>query len=587
MRKSIIGAISRKKVYLLWAEIIMSVILSVSVILGTGIIARLIDEFIQYGYADFGKVMPLILVCMVVATAAAYCKKYLVGQYSILVTQELNKCAVSKLVRLKQIFFEKEGSGKIITKLISDMGELEKYFESTLPDLVNNIISIGLVMIYVGLQNVTLLVLSLGIYPIVLVITYYLGKRLKVLANNRRGKIDVMVERVTESIEGIEVVRSYNLYEVFVAHIKESIDDILANEYVRAWIMHFSQTVNRLLFWIPNMVCPILAMYMVIGGNMTIGGMTAYIVLMHKIMGEIKMLPFMLNEFRERRISIERVEGVLSSPCEYVENKAEAVFQDGRGKCAEAYTEEYAVEFDGVSFAYAYNLKPALDNMTFNIRKGQTVAIVGESGHGKSTIFKLLCGFYPKKCGQIKVNGETIENMGIGKLRKLIAVVEQQAFLFEGTIWENIVVGGSDVTKKQVFEAAKLAGIHEFIVELPNGYDTVIGENGAGLSGGEKQRIAIARALVKDAPILLLDEPTASVDVATDKIIQETIRRLNGRKTVIIIAHRLATIKDVENILVVNDGQVSECGSHFELISRDGIYKRLYEYEKKGGVVNA
>ncbi|MBQ4282599.1 MAG: ABC transporter ATP-binding protein [Lachnospira sp.] len=581
MRKSIIGAISRKKVYLLWAEIIMSVIMSVSVILGTGMIAGLIDEFIEYGCAGFEEVLPPILVCMVVATVAAYCKKCLVGQYSILVTQELNECAVSKLVRLKQTFFEKEGSGKIITKLISDMGELEKYFESTLPDLVNNIISIGLVMVYVGLQNVTLLVLSLCIYPVVLVITYFLGKRLKVLANNRRGKIDVMVERVTDSIEGIEIVRSYNLYNVFVSHIKESIDDILANEYVRAWIMHFSQTVNRLLFWIPNMICPCLAMYMVIRGDMTIGGMTAYIVLMHKIMGEIKMLPFMLNEFRERRISIERVESVLSSPCEDAESKAKAE------KCTEGCTEEYAVEFNGVSFAYADNAKLALDNMTFRISKGQTVAVVGESGHGKSTIFKLLCGFYEKKCGEIKVNGKPLDNIGIGKLRKQIAVVEQQAFLFEGTIWENIAVGGSDVTKQQVIDAAKLAGIHEFIVSLPKGYDTVIGEKGAGLSGGEKQRIAIARALVKDAPILLLDEPTASVDVATDEIIQETIKRLNGRKTVMIIAHRLATIKDVENIMVVNEGQVSESGSHLELISRDGIYKRLYEYEKKGGGVNA
>lgn len=578
MKNRVIRSIGKKSFHLLTVEIVMSIIMNVSVILGTGMIAGLIDEFIQKGHIQFDDVLLPTFVCMLVGTITAYYKKYFAGLYSIQVTKRLNDYAIAKLTRIKYLFFEKEGSGKIITKLISDIGELERYYESTLPDLVNNIISIVLVMVYVGGQNILLLLVSLCLYPIVLVITYFLGKRLKTLANKRRGKIDVMVERVTESIEGIEVIRSYNLYHRFVSHIHEAIEDILENEYVRAWITHFSQTVNRLLFWIPNMVCPCFAMYMVIDGRMSIGAMTAYIVLIHKIMGEIKMMPFLLNEFRERQISMERVEKVLEEPEENM----------GQDLACRDESQEQAerIEFRKVSFAYNADGEPVLNKMSFEIPEGKTIAFVGESGQGKSTIFKLLCGFYEKGGGSILINGRSVDETGLTAVRDKIAMVEQHPFVFEGTILENIAAGGINASKQQIMEAARLAGIHDFIIKLPKQYHTMIGENGAGLSGGEKQRIAIARALLKDAPILLMDEPTASVDISTESIIQETIRKLKGKKTILIIAHRLSTIHDVDCIMVVNNGGICECGTHRELMNNGGIYRNLYEYEQKGGVVN-
>lgn len=548
MRKRTIATISKKGAGLLAVQVIMAIVMNISVILGTGMVAKLIDRLIQDGQAQFDDMLVPIFACVLVGVVTAYYKRYLAGMYSIFITDALNDYAVDKLARIKCDFYGKEGSGKIITKLISDIGEVERYYEATLPDLINNCIAIVLVMIYVATQNILLLLISLGIYPIVLVITYYLGKRLKVLANKRRGKIDVMVERITDSIEGIEVIRSYNLYDRFVAHIQESIDDILENEYVRAWITHFSQTLNRLLFWIPNMVCPCVAMYMVIQGKMTIGGMTAYILLMHKIMGGIKMLPFMINEFRERRISIERVEGILDSPEEVL----------GISECKVGIKEcPSAIEFKNVVFNYDKNDKKVLNNMSFIIYSGKTVAFVGESGNGKTTIFKLLCGFYEKNDGDILIHGRRIEDIGIEELREQIAIVEQHPFLFEGTIYDNIAVGTKEASEAKVKEAAKLAGVHDFVMQLPNGYNTIIGENGAGLSGGEKQRITIARALLKEAPILLLDEPTASVDASAEMIIQETIENLKGKRTILIIAHRLSTIKDVDSVMVVKGGAVN------------------------------
>lgn len=432
-----------------------------------------------------------------------------------------------------------------------------------MPDLINNLISIILVLVYVGMQNITLMLASLCLYPIVLVITYYFGKRLNVLANKRRGKIDVMVERVTDSIEGIEIIRSYNLYGWFVRYINEAISDILDNEYVRAWIMHFSQTVNRFLFWIPNMLCPGFAMFMVLKGEITVGAMTGYIVLVNKIMGGVKMMPHLLNERREHRVCIDRVEEIF-------DEKEDEAYENVA--CDE---KSVGIEFRNVSFGYGVGDSKVLDGLSFNIPQNTTVAFVGESGCGKSTIFKLLCDFYENTGGEILLNGKKQER------RNFIALVEQEPVLFEGTIYENIAMGSEYVNEGQVKEAAKLAGIHDFIEGLTKKYETVIGENGAGLSGGQRQRIAIARALLKDAPVLLMDEPTASVDVETEQIIKSTIANLKGKKTIIIIAHRLGTIQDADCIMVVENGKICEKGAHSELIELGGVYKKLYDYERK------
>lgn len=547
----------------------MSLFMNVAVVIGTGIIADLIDVFILSGQVKFREIVVHLFICMAAGTAGAFFKKYFVGLYSIAAAKELNDYAIEKLPRICYSFFEREGSGKIITKLISDMGELEKYYESTLPELINSIISIILVLVYVGRKNIRLMLASLCLYPVVLVFTYFLGKRLKVLADKRRGKIDVMVGRVTDSIDGIEIIRSYNLYSKFVNHIGNAITDILENEYVRAWITHFSQTVNRILFWIPNMVCPAIGMVMVTNGNMTIGAMTAYIVLINKIMGQIKTIPFLLNEKRERRASMERVEKIFEEK------------EDYPGKNEPKYEKtDKAVMFDRVNFAYNKDSEMVLNDLSFEISMGKMVAFVGESGQGKTTIFKLLCGLYENEKGQMTVGGINGQKQGLKFARNQIAVVEQNSFLFEGTIYDNIAAGSDKPSELLVERAAKLAGIHEFIAALPKGYETMVGENGAGLSGGEKQRIAIARALTKGAPILLMDEPTASVDVDTEKVIRETVEKLRGTKTIMVIAHRLSTIRNADIIMVVSHGRICEKGTHKELMDVNGIYRGLYEREE-------
>jgi ABC-type multidrug transport system fused ATPase/permease subunit len=240
------------------------------------------------------------------------------------------------------------------------------------------------------------------------------------------------------------------------------------------------------------------------------------------------------------------------------------------------------IRFDNVSFRYDTKRDFALRNLTLKVQPGQSVAIVGASGSGKSTFVNLLLRFYDVTDGSIKINGTDLRSYGIEYIRSKIAVVFQTTFLFYGTVRENIAMAAPNATDEEIATAAKAANAHEFITALPKGYDTMVGERGETLSGGQRQRIAIARAILKNAPILVLDEATSSVDASSEKLIQKTLESLRGRFTTIVIAHRLSTVRNAEHIYVFDEGRLSEAGTHEELLERDGIYRSLIEAQNGG-----
>lgn len=528
-----------------------SVVISRSVIVGTDVITEQMDVLITSGTLNIVKILWVVLPAIIIATIASFVESKCIGKYSVKVIKEIQDIIARRILHVKNKFWIKENSGKLLAKMTSDMNEVEKFASDTLPNLIKAIISIVMVAFYVAEKNIYMLFITASLYPVIIVIMTFWGNILKRLAQKRRGNIDSMVEQVVDCVGGIDIVKSYNLAGTFMVKIENSIGRILDNEYKRAWIMHFSQTLQRFLFCIPNMVCPITALLFVLRGDITIGEMTAYIVLVNKIVSNMKQLPFLITDVKEKRVSIDRLNQIMCAP----------VRDD---KLAELAHCDY-ISMENVSFGYVEN-KNVLKNINLFLEHHKTYAFVGLSGQGKSTLFKLLSGLEDEYTGNCNIN-------------KNCAIVPQTAFLFNGTIEENIGIGRAGVTREDIVNAAIAAGIHDKIVSLEDQYNTVVGEKGVGLSGGEKQRICIARALVSGADVLLLDEPTASVDAETEKVIMNTLRQLNGKKTIILISHRLSLIKDADKIFVVDAGQIAEQGSHGELIVNNSVYKKLWKME--------
>ena len=558
--------ILRKNIVWLIAGSMCSVVISGSVVFGTGVVAEQIDMLTTYSTTDIKKTIYFVVPAILIATIASLVRSKCIGQYSVSVVKEIQDIIIQHILKVKNEFWVKESTGKLLAKITSDISEIEKFTSTTVHDFLNAVISIVFVAIYVGTKNVYMLLITAALYPVIILIMTFWGNILRCLAQNRRGKIDKLVEQTVDCVNGMEVVKSYNLSSVFMAKIENRIGEILDNEYKRAWIMHFSQTLQRFLFCIPNMICPLAALMLVLKNEISIGEMTAYIVLINKIISNMKQLPFLITDAKEKRVSIDRIDQILNASTreEIAAGKISAEKISTENMSAQIVSENQIV-MENVSFRYTEG-KEVLKNISFRLENNKTYAFVGMSGQGKSTIFKLLSGLEYEYDGKCSIN-------------KNCAIVPQNPFIFAGTIAENIGIGRMDATEEDIVNAAMAAGIHDKIMSLEDKYHTIVGENGVGLSGGEKQRICIARALVSGAEVLLLDEPTASVDTETERIILNTLEQLNSKKTIILISHRLSLIQNADTIFVVDSGKIIEQGKHKDLVVSDGMYRKLWKME--------
>ncbi|MBR6810369.1 MAG: ABC transporter ATP-binding protein, partial [Clostridia bacterium] len=302
--------------------------------------------------------------------------------------------------------------------------------------------------------------------------------------------------------------------------------------------------------------------------GLSVADIVAFMLYLGLFYGPIAGLANLLESTQQSLAGAERVMAVLDTPCEIVD-KADAA---DMGKA------EGSITFENVSFSYQEDM-PVLSGVSFHCKPGQMLALVGPTGVGKTTLTQLISRFYEPQSGRILIDGKDIQSVTLDSLRKNISPVLQDTFLFNGTIAENIGYAVPHATEAEIVEAAKAANIHEDIMQMPKGYRTQVGERGLRLSGGQKQRVAIARAILRRSPIIILDEATASVDVETERQIQQAIQNMAGQRTIVAIAHRLSTIRHADQILVIDEGRVAECGTHDELIAKDGIYARMHRIQ--------
>ena len=554
--------------YMLFLFLIASVILNVIIILGNDLIAEATDTMLSGQPVYFSKLMTPLLWIVLLGTVISYFKNIFGNHYSAMVQKEIRTSLSRHLTKLPFSYFDKNGTGSIMTRLISDMEELGKFFSEILPNLLVNIVTVVTATIYLIQMDVFLIIVLFISYPIMLVVADKLSKKLAELAKKLRTHMDERTEKAYDAIQGITVGRSYNLYELHKQKIDTIVDNMVKQASKSTRISSLGWVLKNVITTIPVIFCYLFALYETMHGRITIGEMLAFTVILNRILFPIGDIVFCVNDIREIGVSLKRIQEIYNQK----EERKGGMIQ----KLPQNIGKIPAIEWNNINFSYSNSDHPVFHDISFSIESGEQTAFVGGSGEGKTTIFKLLCGFYEKNSGQYKLFGHFFEDWDLEAARSCFSEVSQNIFLFPETIRQNVACGKENATDEEIIEACKNANIHQFIIQLPDGYNTLVGERGVFLSGGQRQRISIARAFLKDAPILLLDEPTASVNLEAEQKLQEAIERIAAGRTVITIAHRLSTIKNAKQIYVVSGGKIAESGRHQELLEKQGIYAKMY-----------
>lgn len=555
--------------YMLILFIIFSFILNEVIIEGNDFIAKATDLLLSGEQVYFAEFITPLFWMIVLGSVAAYLKSIFGNHYSAMVQKEVRTSLERHLLQLPFSYFDEKGTGSIITRLISDIEEMGRFFSEILPSLLINIITVMTATVYLIEMDAMLIIVLFASYPIMLIVADRLSKKLAELTKKLRTHMDERTEKAYDAIQGIIVGRSYNLYELQKQKIDTIIDNMVAQACKSTRISSLGWVLKNVITTIPVICCYLFALYETRQGRITVGEMMAFTVILSRILYPIGDIVFCANDIREVGVALKRIQEIYKQKKERTDGSIHKRLGNDKNIPA--------VEWQNVNFSYDGSKEHSvLNGMSFSIEAGEQIAFVGGSGEGKTTIFKLLCGFYEKNNGQYILFGHSFEEWNLEAARNCFSEVSQNVFLFPETIRQNVACGKENATEEEIIEACKNANIHDFIMQLPNKYETMVGERGVLLSGGQRQRISIARAFLKDAPILLLDEPTASVDVEAEQKIQEAIERIAAGRTVIIIAHRLSTVKDANRIYVVSRGKVAEMGTHQELLEKQGIYAQMY-----------
>ncbi len=547
------------------------ILLTVSSVVFLGLI-RMFTELIKvaeggdfYGLSlnEMGVIMLIVLVSQGIIS---YFRVTLFAHASEKGTADLRKAVYDKVITLPTIFFEKNQSGELVSRITSDVDRLYSLFSITLVEFIRQIIILfGSIAILIY-SNPTLTLIVLATFPVVVVFAMFFGRYIRKLSKERQKAMADTNIILSESIQSIQVVKAFTneLFEMAkYGKTNQSVVSI-AIRFARGRGL-FSAFIVTVLF---GALCFVMwkAAMMVQSGDIDSGDLLGFVAFSGIIGAAIASLGTFYTEVLGAIGATERIREILDMDSE-VDVNAGGPRLELKGN----------IQYENIAFSYPSRKDITIfENLSFQVQPGEKVALVGQSGSGKSTIVSLLLRFYEIDKGDIKVDGQSIYDYEIGAFRENIAIVPQEVILFGGSIRENILYGKPDATDDEVRSAAEKANAWEFISSFPEGLDTLIGERGVKLSGGQRQRLAIARAILKNPTLLILDEATSSLDAESEKLVQDALNNLMEGRTSIIIAHRLATIREVDCIFVIENGKIVEQGTHDELsMIDDGAYSSL------------
>lgn len=479
---------------------------------------------------------------------------------------DMRRDLFTHLQKLSFSYFSSHKIGQIMSRITSDLFDItefahhgpEEFFIAGLKISVSFIILLGV--------NPLLTCIVFAILPFIFIFVKFFNTRMRRAFKAQRVQVGEINSQVEDSLLGIRVVKSFANEEIEKEKFNEGNKEFLRLKKLGYLYMGGFGSTNRLFEGLMYLTVVVAGAFFLMKGSITPGNFTAYLLYVSTLFASIRTIIQFTEQFQRGMTGIERFCEIMDSPQDIIEKPDAKELKNVEGD----------IEFKNVAFHYSDDDTEVLRGINIHIPKGHSVALVGPSGGGKTTMCNLIPRFYDVTEGEIKIDGIDIKDVTLKSLRSAIGVVQQDVYLFSGTVFDNIEYGKPGASREEVIEAAKAAGAHEFISSLPDGYDTYVGERGVKLSGGQKQRISIARVFLKNPPVLILDEATSALDNESEKVVQDSLERLAKGRTVLTIAHRLTTVKNADTILVLTDKGIEEQGSHDELIAKGGIYSRLY-----------
>lgn len=510
-------------------------------------------------------------VALIVRGGLQFLRSYMAHIAGWGVVADVRKHLYQHVQRLSLRFYEDKQTGQMMSRIVNDTDQFEMLIAHAVPDIIVNVLTLVGVSAMLLLMNWKLGLLSLVPVPFVVLVMRGYARKVRPAFRRRQAELGQLNAVLNDNISGIREIKAFTREDAEAQRISLDIDNYRRSLLHALKMMAIFHPLVDFTSSLGTLVVIYFGGMLVNGGALPVPDLVAFFLYLEMLYQPIRLLSDAWERIQEALASGDRVDELLQESPEVAE-RPHALRLTGRVRGE--------IVFENVSFSYNQS-DMVLENINFEIGAGQMVALVGPTGVGKSTLVSLIPRFYDPVAGVVRLDGIDTRDLELESLRQQISIVLQDVFLFHGTVRENIQFGNAEATEAQIAHAAQIANAHQFICDLPNGYDTLIGERGVKLSGGQKQRLSIARAVLKDAPVLILDEATSSVDTETEILIQEALERLIEGKTTIIIAHRLSTVRNADKIIVLESTRIAETGTHQELVSEGGLYNRLYTAQRR------